>query len=102
MCECLSGVPIGSVLKPLLFVIYTADLLDVVENRFVNYADDYTFFSVCNRPSDKVYVAQSINRYLEQISLCCDRWMMKLNPSKTKTLIVSISRTMSPVHVDLL
>ena len=78
-----SGVPQGSVLGPLLFVIYTADLFDVVENRLVNYADDSTLFSICNRPSDREYVAQSINRDLEQISLWCDRWMMKLNPSET-------------------
>ena len=97
-----SGVPQGSVLGPLLFVIYTADLFDVVENRLVNYADDSTLFSICNRPSDREYVAQSINRDLEQISLWCDRWMMKLNPSKTKTLIISRSRTVSPVHGDLI
>ena len=73
-----------------------------MENRLVNYADDSTLFSICNRPSDREYVAQSINRDLEQISLWCDRWMMKLNPSKTKTLIISRSRTVSPVHGDLI
>ena len=99
--EVVSGVPQGSVLGPLLFVIYTADLFDVVENRLVNYADDSTLFSICKRPADRSAVALSLNRDLNRISEWCDRWMMKLNPLKTKTLIVSRSRTVLPVHGSL-
>ena len=37
-----SGVPHGSVLGPLLFVLYTRDIFSVVENSMFNYADDST------------------------------------------------------------
>ena len=96
-----SGVPHGSVLG-ILFDIYSADLFDVGETRLVNYANDSTLFSVCNRPCDRDYVAKSINRDLEDISLWCVRYVMKLNLSKTKTLVVSKSRTVSHVNSDLI
>ena len=93
-----SGVPQGSVLGPILFVIYTADLFDVVENKLINYADDSTLFATVDKPSSRGSVALSLNRDLARISDWCEQWMMKLNPIKTKTLIVSRSRTLMPAH----
>ena len=44
--DVVSGVPQGSVIGPLLFVVYTRDLFDVVENMMFNYADDSTLVAV--------------------------------------------------------
>ena len=44
----------------------------------------------------KVAVAESLIRDLGRVSEWCDLWWMKLNASKTKTMIVSRSRTMHP------
>ena len=41
-------------------------------------------------------VAESLNRDLVRVSAWCDLWGMKLNASKTKTMIVCRSRTMHP------
>ena len=87
------GVPKGNVIGPILFAIYTADMLDVFENRLVNYADDSTLFSICRKPADRDTVTLALNRDLERISMRFNKWMMKLNPLKIKTLIVSRSRT---------
>ena len=45
-------------------------------------------------PPDRVAVAESLNRDLNRISERCDLWRMRSNATKTKTKIVSGSRTM--------
>ena len=44
----------------------------------------------------KYTVAESLIRDLGRVSEWCDLWGMKLNAGKTKTMIVSRSRTMHP------
>ena len=48
----------------------------------------------CAIPGVRVTVAEHLSRDLVQVSEWCDLWGMKLNASKTKTMIVSRSRTM--------
>ena len=97
----LSGVPQGSVLGPLLFILYTADMWIGLENKLMAYADDTTLYSIVESPHDRAAVADSINRDLSKIQLWCQDWGMKLNPIKTQSIIVSRSRTSVPVHPAL-
>ena len=46
-------------------------------------------------------MAESLIRDLDRVSEWCDLWGMKLNASKTKTMIVSRSRTMHPQSPQL-
>ena len=91
-----SGVPQGSVLGPLLFLLYTSELFSVLENKLIGYADDSTMIAVVPSPGQIVAVAESLSRDLVKVSEWCDLWGMKLNASKTKTMIVSRSRTIHP------
>ena len=52
--------------------------------------------AVVSSPGVRVAVAESLTRDLGRVSEWCDLWGMKLNASKTKTMIVSRSRTMYP------
>ena len=91
-----SGVPQGSVFGPLLFLLYTSELFSILENKLIGYADDSTLMAVVPSLGVRVAVAESLNRDLDRVSEWCNLWGMKLNASKTKTMIVSMSRTMHP------
>ena len=45
-----SGVPQGSVLDPLLFLLYTLVLFSILENKLIVYADDSTLMAVLSSP----------------------------------------------------
>ena len=88
--------PQGSVLGPLLYFLYTSELFFILENKLIGYADDSTLISVVPSPGVRVTVAESLIRDLGRVNEWCDFWGMKFNASKTKTMIVSRSRTMHP------
>ena len=91
-----SGVPQGSVLGLLLFLLYTLELFSILENKLIGYADDSTLMAVVPSPGVRVAVAESMIRELSRVSEWCDLWGMKLNANKAKTMIVSRSRSMHP------
>ena len=93
-----SAMPQGSVLGPLWFLLYTAELFSVVENKIYGYADDSTLVAVVPSPGERVAVSESMNRDLNKVSVCCNLSEIKLTASKTKTMIVSMSFT---VHSQL-
>ena len=57
--------------------------------------------AVVPSPGVRVGVAELLIRDLGRVSEWCDLWGMKLNVSKTKTMIVSRSRTMHPQSPSL-
>ena len=62
----------------------------------IGYADDSTLIAVVPSQGLRVAVAESPSRDLVKVSEWYDVCGMKLNESKTKTMIVSRSRTMHP------
>ena len=97
----ISGVPQGSVFGPLLFILYTSEMFDLVENRLFAYADDSTLLAVIRKPSNRPTVAASVNRDLARNHQWCGRWCILLNPYKSKALVVSRYRTVYPPHGEL-
>ena len=92
----LSGVPQGSVLGSLLFLLYTSELFSILENKLIGYADDSILMAFVTSPGVRVTLAVSLIRDLHRVSEWCDLWGTKFNASKTKTMIVSRSSTMHP------
>ena len=94
-----SGVPQGSVLGPLLFLLYTSELFSILENKLIGYADDSNLMAVVPSPGVRVAVAESLNRDLDRVSEWCYLWGMKLNASKTKTKVAHNASQSPPLTI---
>ena len=70
----ISGVPQGSVLEPLLFIIHTNNVCKGLENKLVSYADDGSLMSVVQYPTNRSLVAESLNRDLDTFYHWCKIW----------------------------
>ena len=96
--------PQGSVFGTQLFLLYTAELFSIVENKLYGYADDSTLVVVVPSHGEGVAVSESTNRDLNRVSVWCNLWGMKLNASKTKTMIVSrrgkVHPQLTPLTLD--
>ena len=64
--------------------------------NFEKKMDESSLIAVVPSPGLRVAVAESLSCDLVKVSEWCDLWGIKLTASKTKTMIVSKSRTMHP------
>ena len=62
-----SSVSQGSVLGPLLFILYTADMWKDLEKKIISYADDTSLYAEVASPFDRKNVTNSLNRDLTKI-----------------------------------
>ena len=86
----LAGVPQGSVLSPLLFLIYVNDLPKPHhrQNSKSQFADDTAVWA--GRKNIKI-PAKLLQKDLRKLAKWCAKWKIKLNPEKTKVIVFSRS-----------
>ena len=63
-----SGVPQGSVLRPLLFLLYTLELISILENQPIGYAHDSSLIAVVPSPVLRVAVSESLSRDVVKVN----------------------------------
>ena len=88
-----SGVPQGSVLGPLLFLIFINDIpLENNKNSSYSmlYADDLTCLFIFKKPG---HISCAIKRYLKLLELWLSKWRLKLSISKCSYTIFSNNRS---------
>ncbi len=85
-----SGVPQGSVLGPLLFLIYINDLVHGLKCKSFLFADDTSLFNSGETIFD---CYTELNKDLEVISCWAKKWKIKINADKTEGLIISRKST---------
>ena len=96
-----SGVPQGSVLGPLLFLIYINDLERNTKSNIKFFADDTMLFSIVKDP---VISADNLNHDLNIIQLWAHQWKMEFNPDPTKqaTEVLFSCKKSNPNHPQLI
>lgn len=92
-----AGVPQGSVLGPLLFLIYINDVTENLKSDCLLYADDTSLFDIVDDPATS---SQKLNNDLSEIKDWARKWLVTINPSKTECMTFSAKR-IKPPHPDL-
>lgn len=84
-----SGVPQGSVLAPLLFLIFINDLPLNIPVTVKLFADDCILYNEINSHEDHV----ALNNALETVSKWCADWQMTINAKKSALLTITRKKT---------
>ena len=91
-----SEVPQGSVLGPLLFLVYINDLESNINSNIKFFVDDTMLFSVVQ---DSVKSATDLNHDLDMISQWAHQWKMEFNPdpSNQATEVLFSCKKIGPI-----
>jgi hypothetical protein len=86
-----SGVPWGSVLGPLLYLIFTADIPTSADTLIATFADDTAIMSSDSRPDR---ASEKLQELLNALQTWIDQWKVKVNTTN------SIQITFTNAYID--
>jgi hypothetical protein len=102
MTEIKNGVPQGSILGPLLFILYVNDLPEIIRERgeIVMYADDTSL--LIKRKNHDEHIAGNVAKVLDDVSQWFDSNKLILNMTKTNAMCFSLRPRNDAITDDVL
>ena len=92
-----AGVPQGSVLGPLLFLVFINDVAEGLQSDAFLFADDTSLFLPIPHNSSYIEAATVINRDLAAIDQWAKRWKVSVHPQKTELMVFTNKSSALPM-----
>jgi retron-type reverse transcriptase len=88
-----AGVPQGSILEPMFFLIYINDIVNNISCNTKLFADDTPLYLVVDNEYE---AAEQLNKDIESIQQWSQKWLIKFNPDKTEIMTISRKTSKTP------
>ena len=94
----LAGVPQGSMLGPLLYTLYTADIPQTSSTLLSTFADDTAVLAI---HPDPVIASRNLQDHLSKIERWTKKWRLKINETKSAHITFTLRKnTCPPVYIN--
>ena len=89
-----AGVPQGSILGPLLFLLYINDIVENINSSIKLFADDTSLYIIVDNPTE---AATQLNSDLAKIHQWATKRLVRFNPAKSESVIFARTHN-KPYH----